>query len=334
MPLLIPSSVLIAIASLIALASQAQPVLAAPVQVKNTRRLTFPKQFSLGTIYYYLSAKETDHTLSCDQMHGPPAKKLGEARGVVMVPATKNTHLYLFPSYELIAQPEALGSLDPDTFDCICFAKKFVMEPATKVVAQLGHLTGLRRLELDGAELSDKDVPPLKGLINLEYLNLSANALSGLTLKELTGLNKLYCLEISANKLEAPAFAAISKFKNLQILRLNHCGVDDQAIVELAQLDALKDLQIRQAKITKKSIPILTGMKNLTSVSLVGSTLKVKDYAAFAGSKIKFICLSDSQFSQSELDIIKRSLPGVYLSITYNRKPVHGEDKQLFAPLH
>ena len=299
-----------------------------------TRRLSFPKQFSLGTIHYYYSAHDSDETLPCANLKGSVGKVLGEARGDVMAPPAKNTHLYLFPSYDLVAQPEVFRSLDPNLFDCICFANKFVMEPATKVVAPLAHMTGLRRLELESAELTDKEVAQLKPLINLEYLSLSTNIFSGATLKELSGMTKLYSFDLSANKLTPAAYAAVAQLKNLEHLRLNHCGVDDQAIVVLAKLDKLQDLQIGQSKITKKSIPLLKGMKSLTMLGMVGSTLPAKDYALFAGSRIRRIGLSDTQFSPAEIAIIQRSLPGVYLSISHNLNPVAGDNKQLFAPLH
>ncbi|NJL71618.1 MAG: hypothetical protein HC888_08360 [Candidatus Competibacteraceae bacterium] len=298
-----------------------------------SRSFVFPGQVSLGKLYFYADSEPGGLPWHCDVVFAQPGSSLGEARGFRTLKLPEHSRIYLFPSYHLLEHPDLFKLIDPNCFDGLSFGKTSLMVPVENCLSQLLHLKGLRRLELEGAELSDSQIVPLKGLINLESLSLPMNTIDGTCFSQMQSLSKLRELDLSLNKISPEGFRAISRFKSLEVLYLDKSGVNDAALEHLTTLPKLKHLGIGQSKLTARGLSLIKKMKSIEIVDLEGAPLAVKDFAVLQGSKVSCLSLSGKQFSATQLKQIRGLLPGVVFNIT----PVDSassDHKMLFAPLH
>ncbi|MDX1987606.1 MAG: hypothetical protein SFV17_13040 [Candidatus Obscuribacter sp.] len=298
-----------------------------------SRALVFPGQVSVGKLYFYADSEPGGLPRHCDVVFSQPGSGLGEARGVRTLKLPEHSRIYLFPSYHLLEHPDLFKLLDPNSFDGLSFGKTSLMVPVENCFSQLVHLKGLRRLELDGAELSDRQIVPLKGLVNLESLSLPMNMIDGSCFSQMQSLSKLREMDLSLNKISPEGFRAISQFKNLEVLYLDKSGVDDTALEHLTTLPKLKHLGIGQSKVTARGLSLIKKMKSIKVVDLEGVPLAVKDLGILRGSGVTNLSLSGKQFSPSQLKQIEALLPGVEFTIA-PADSANSDHKMLFAPLH
>lgn len=297
------------------------------------RTLVFPGQVSLGKLYFYTDTEPGGLPWHCDVVFAQPGSSLGEARGVRTLRLPEHSRIYLFPSYHLLEHPDLFKLIDPNSFDGLSFGKTSLMVPVENCFSQLVLLKGLRRLELEGAELSDRQIVPLRGLVNLESLSLPMNTIDGTCFSQMQSLSKLRELDLSLNKISPDGFRAISGLKNLEVLYLDKSGVSDAALEHLTTLPKLKHLGIGQSKVTARGLSLIKKMKSIQIVDLEGAPLTVKDFAILQGSKLSCLSLSGKQFSPSQLKQIHSLLPGVELNIA-PADSASSDHKMLFAPLH
>lgn len=298
-----------------------------------SRALVFPGQVSLGKLYFYVDAEPGGLPLHCDVVFAKPGSGLGDARGVRTFKLPEHSRIYLFPSYHLLEHPDLFKLLDPNSFDGLSFGKTSLMVPVENCFSQLVHLKGLRRLELEGAELSDQQIVPLKGLVNLESLSLPMNTIDGTCFNQMLSLSKLRELDLSLNKISPDGFRAISKFKNLEVLYLDKSGVDDAALEHLTTLPKLKHIGLGQSKVTARGLSLIKKMKSIEVVDLEGAPLAVKDFGILRGSGVNSLSLSGKQFSPAQIKQIGAMLPGVQFTIA-PADSANSDHKMLFAPLH
>jgi Leucine-rich repeat (LRR) protein len=298
------------------------------------RLLVFPKQFSLGKLYSYEPIDAHRLFLESHEVSHGLGHYVGEAKGVISLPVQRHTRIYLSPSYELIEHPEVLTTLDPKIVDCVAFDNKALMIPVDKAVEPLSHLTGLRRVEINVAELTDEQAAPLRKLTNLESLSLVGNALHGSCLTGFTSMTKLKSLDLTFNPLTRSAFTYISRISSLERVAINQCGVNDSDLAELAKLHNLTHLGINQSSVTAKGLALLKHFKNLQHLSLLGTSLSVKDLTILSGSNLRSIDLPHRKYSEQDLQMLKEALPSIHVAIPNRSHKVDNDTRMIFAPLH
>jgi hypothetical protein len=301
---------------------------------KALRKLVFPANVSYGDLYSYSIPGDPDTLPNADGVRHDRGRFLGKAMGTVILPPSKSQHIYFFPSYELINHPEVLNTIAPDQIECLAFIATAVLQPIDKTIAPIAHLTGLRRLEIDAAELTDAQLAPLKALPNLEYLSAVANTAHGDCFKDFACKNKLKSIDLTFNPISKPAIAYLTQFKNLENLSLSQCSITDSDLPQLTKLTKLRNLSIGQSLVTSKGLSTLAGMKSLRMLDVNGSKLSVHDLAVLKNSTIKTIKLAPHWYSAKELQALQVALPNIAISIPRREKNVDSDTKTLFGPLH
>ena len=89
-----------------------------------------------------------------------------------------------------------------------------------EIPAELGSLTNLQFLRLQGNQLTGEIPAELGSLTNLRWLNLNNNQLTGEIPAELGDLTNLEVLDLRTNRLTGEILAELGSLTNLQFLRL------------------------------------------------------------------------------------------------------------------
>ena len=299
---------------------------------QQTRKIAFPRQFSLGALYSVEKPDSEQFLLRSEIVQHERGKFLGEAQGILTVTAGRQTQIYLFPSYKLVEHPEVLKQVDPSAFDCITLNTVATMEAIDKIMPYLKHLTGLKRLELAGAELTDEQVGSLQSFKNLESLDLAANAIHGSCLKDLPLLPRFIDLNVSMNDLNAEAFAYLGQIKNIAWLDVGRTRADDRALERLSHLQKVAYLGMRGNNFSARGITLLNKMRALKHVDLTGVPVSLNDLLPLKASTLKEINLPGGHYTKAELEILNKALPNIS-NLPLNQG-VDKETQKDFGPLH
>ncbi|KAG4110550.1 hypothetical protein ERO13_D13G055600v2 [Gossypium hirsutum] len=102
--------------------------------------------------------------------------------------------------------------------------------------------SSVTRLEVGNANLSGKLVPDLGLLTNLQYLALDGNNISGVIPEELGNLTNLVCLNLSFNALTGHIPTTLGKLTKLRFLLLINNSLTGQIPMALTSIDTLQVL--------------------------------------------------------------------------------------------
>jgi len=294
----------------------------------GTRTAVFPQEFSLGKLFVCV-LPAGKHILPNSKVISKTNESfIAEARGKVKLP-TKG-YVYLIPTYQLLEHPQVLRKLDPNIVDCVGLARVGVLESLDNLIEPLSHLTGLRRLDLELAELPDDLLKNLKTLTKLEALDLASCSVRGSFLKDLSALTNLEELDLSNNRLEPTAFAAISQFHNLQELNLSYTGCTDANVSDLIKLKNLRELFLVSTKITAKGLCQLQTLKNLNYLDLTDIDLHAKDLCCLSSLKLKTLRLP-RRYSFEQMRMLETAMPATHLKVY--RESIDKDTNKLLAPL-
>ncbi len=107
-------------------------------------------------------------------------------------------------------------------------------------------------LNLQGASVTDKDLPPLAQLKKVAYVNLGKTGITDAGLVHLKPLTDLLQLHLELTKITDAGLANLAGLKKLEYLNLYGTGVTDAGLQHLAGLSNLKNLYLWQTKVTKQ----------------------------------------------------------------------------------
>ena len=141
------------------------------------------------------------------------------------------------------------------------------------IPAELGSLTSLERLYLNGNALTGGIPAELGSLTNLITLSLNGNELSGQIPKELEGLTNLRELRLDDNTLTGEIPVELGNFTNLQDLRLSNNTLTGGIPAELGNLASLVHLFLDGNELSGEIPEELGGLANLNSLFLEGNAL-------------------------------------------------------------
>ena len=138
---------------------------------------------------------------------------------------------------------------------------------------ELGNLTRLSRLQLEGNDLKGPIPPELGGLSDLVSLDLSDNSLIGRIPPELGGLDELAELDLSDNGLTGPIPLELSELSNLWWLHLSENDLSGEIPPALANLSSLRELVLFGNNLNG-AIPVeLADLAHLAHLSLGSNNL-------------------------------------------------------------
>ncbi len=296
------------------------------------RTLIFPDKQSVGTLTLYNDPRQESRnstqftTLKC--------------QGVVKIPAGK--FIVYRPNDRFFTDPNSLAKIQADGIDCIRL-KFYAMTDSEdgggdKALAYLSHLTGLKYLDLDRAEVSDKGVRQLKTLKNMEQISAFGTMITGSCFKDLSTMSKLKVLNLQNNHILPESIKQIPvSFPALQVLNLGHTVLTDKALAPVAKCSQLEQLEISaNPGITDGAIPHLMALKKLKRLDLESTAITSKGLLKLAALKdLKVVVADASSVNTSEAALLKKQMPGVIMRLVMkrNRNEDNEEIKSIFAPM-
>jgi hypothetical protein len=132
-----------------------------------------------------------------------------------------------------------------------------------RIVAHLGRIDSLLKVELFGEAITDAGVMHLRGLKHLRELSLAHSAVTDDGLASLTELYELEHLNLSGTKITGAGLKHLQGLNRLCILYLDRTAVNDDGLAELEGVPGLLVLRLAGTKITDAGLKHLRGMKDL-----------------------------------------------------------------------
>ena len=286
-----------------------------------SRVLEFPADVSMGR----LTILPDGFAVTNRHLTGRP---FCEARGRVVVPA--GAQLMLNAADVLCDRAAALDKLPADALVALTLERASLSDAE---VVHLGHLTGLRWLDLHETDISDRGLKELANLTELNYLDISHTTVRGEGFAELKRLKKLLYLDIGFNNLVPIAFAQLAgdNFPVLRILKSSANNVTDDAVNFLGKLASVSNIELTDQKnLTDKSLPIFKSMKNLKNLDLRRTRITLRGLAALKGKPLYRITLTVASPKLDDEKFVEKALPGVQINLDKKRD----EDYSLYAPTH
>jgi hypothetical protein len=118
---------------------------------------------------------------------------------------------------------------------------------ADKELAQIGSLSKLERLNLNGSTVTDAVLADLSGMTNLEFLGLNETAVSDAGMARLKRLTKLKTLMLDKTKVIDTGLNELDGLTNLDGLNLCGTAVGDSGLGVVKGMTNLRILSLRTA---------------------------------------------------------------------------------------
>lgn len=296
------------------------------------RTLIFPDKQSVGSLTLYDDPKQESRN----------SKKFTTVRcqGVVKIPPGK--FIVYRPNDRFFADPAALAKVPPDGIDCIRINFYAMTDGENgggdRALVRLTHLTGLKYIDLDRAEVSDKGVRTLKPLKNIEQISAFGTMITGTCFKDLSTMSKLKVLLLQNNHILPESVKQIPvSFPALQVLNLGHNLLTDKALAPIARCSQLEQLEISaNPGITDQAIPHIVALKKLKRLDLDSTAITGKGLLKLSPLKdLQLIVIDASSLKGNDAAMLKKQMPGVTLQLLMpiKRNDENEEIKSIFAPI-
>lgn len=199
------------------------------------RTLHFPKR--MGKLY----AIKVSADCSFNRL-----RTIGDAFGIVEIPA--NTYVLLDVSYEGLQNVSFFKYLKANDLEAISLANDGSgYSIGDNVMGAISHLTGLRYLNIEQSDISDKGIEKISAFKELRSLNVSHSLVTPRSAKIIGTFSKLFSLEMDGLK------------------------VDDKAIADLASLKELRSGFFRGGVITAAGVKSMKGWNKLVFLRLANN---------------------------------------------------------------
>lgn len=292
---------------------------------QQKRVLHFP-EYSLGEV---VIADHEDDYDNCVR---------GAAKGTVEVPPGK--FVTFVPAHRFYQNPEIVKTFPADGFDCVWLSATSLDDSedglCDRALSHIGHLKGLRELNLDKSDATDAGLIHACELPNLQKITAFQVSVKGAPLAKFGALKQLRYLRLPSSYMQDDNLKYIAGIPGLRALSLGHAGVSDKGVKNLSNASQLLSLDIADCpKITNESIKTLATMKGLRYLILSGTSITSQGAMRLKG--IPYFTLtwpSGNSYTREDIRTIKSAFPGTNVIFTSNaRKPVDAETRTLFAPL-
>ncbi len=123
----------------------------------------------------------------------------------------------------------------------------------------LRAMSYLKTLSLGGTGVSDAGARVLADVRSLRYLDLRQTRLSNASLPSLAALAQLESLDLSGTDVDGAGLVHLAKLRNLQTLVLKDLAVGDRDVPALLTISSLRELHLRGTDITESGAAQLGG---------------------------------------------------------------------------
>jgi hypothetical protein len=257
------------------------------------------------------------------------------ASGTVKIAAGQFVHFR--PSAKFFADPTVLNAIPPDGIDKIDmqFIPMFDEDDGLfpKAMTSVLRLTGLRFLNLNRSDATDKDVSRITCLKELLGVSAFAVPLDGSCIKELATLPKLKGLRIGNTTLNKDYLKYLPKFPKLVWLSLDGLMLHDQDIEYVSQCTQLTSLSLNRDMVTDACIPLLAKLTNLTMLDLRNTYVTDAGALKLRHLKLKILGLPATGLGRAQAQALTGAFPATRL-ILEKRGSIKNEDyTTIFAPI-
>jgi Leucine Rich repeat len=130
-------------------------------------------------------------------------------------------------------------------------------------IAALSQLQHLKSLNILGTAMTDGALPDIGKLTNLEFLRLDGHPISDAGVTALVGLKNLRYLQLLETRITNAAMGTIGKFSELEDLGLSYTQVGDEGLNHLKGLSKLAMLELIETQVTDEGLLQLKDMQSL-----------------------------------------------------------------------
>ena len=235
------------------------------------RVIHFPNERSVGELMIRggnAGEKSTPFGYPFEQIRW---ERFGHARGDVKVPTGKLVHLTLFNwTWQNPANLSFLKELNPNDIYSLTLSPEWFpggRSPDDNCMPYIGHLTGLKTLNLDGANITIRGLKYISEFGSLEQLKPPAG-LDDTGMVLIGNLKSLKVLYIYGNNnVTDEGLKQLSKLKSLELLVLNSVHITDQGLEILSELPLLNHL-ILDGNFTNNAILYLKDIPSLKTLKI------------------------------------------------------------------
>jgi len=294
------------------------------VSSNSSKEKSLVLQFPADQSYGVIIKLDNNWNIQSKKLTGP---KFADAKGKVELPL--HEPFMLVPNYNCITHPEVLTGLPANSFVSLTLDK---IEAEDKVMPCIGKLTGLKRLDLNDTEVSDKGLEALSSLPNLQVLQLREGSFTGSFLAHCAPLKKLKHLWLNGCKLDTKFLDRYSSvLPAITVIHLSGDQLKDQDLLFLEKFPYLEELHLDRNKyITDSGLKYILQCKQIGFLNLDNTAVTANGLKALAALKLKTIMVPH-HFSKNEFDLVKKAMKN---TVVATGGPVGTDNYQLFAPLH
>jgi Leucine-rich repeat (LRR) protein len=179
-----------------------------------------------------------------------------------------------------------------------------------EALQHIAKLTGLERLALQYTDVTDRGMPALATLKNLKRLSLAGDDIRDAGLKSLAGMDQMEDLDLSFCRFTENGLKALAELVNLKRLGLNQTATNDDALEPVSKFAKLEALSLEYTSVGDKGFAKLSGLPlvelHLDHTNLTDASVK----ALGSLSKLRYMDLYHTEFTQQGYDSLKKALPG------------------------
>jgi beta-lactamase regulating signal transducer with metallopeptidase domain len=256
----------------------------------GARVLHFPANRSLGVLGVKDAGAPTDVAPSLGGDEAKDWEYFGEAMGDVTIPAGKWVRLgiHLPAALRDLSPLSSLGPNDLHTLSIRCDAVAG-LRADERIMPHLRGLTGLKVLDLEYVNLTQRGVRSLAGLRSLTNLTIRTEAI-------LKGASP------SSRQLDDACLAQLAELKSLEILYLASHDITDAGLTHLAKLPALRELRLSTPTVRGPGLVSFVGHPALQSLNFFRQGFGDADLKYLSNlTSLKRLCLAGLPISDKGL---------------------------------
>lgn len=295
---------------------------------KNTIRvLHFPANKSIGTIL--IGRMKGDYGLN-------RKRQISGAMGDVRIAVPAGCFVLYEANRRVFQEPALLDQVSKQGIDRIKLGFIAMSDGeegwCDRALSHVSAITGLKELDINRSEATDKGLSCLKHLNNLEYLSCLRSDITGSFFKDLASLPHFVSLDCSWCGIEEKNLKYLSSLKHLERLSLNRIGLSPSGLKEIAKCSTVTDLRIgSNPKLTNDSMKELSSMKNLHYLDLRMTNITIEGLRNLKGLPLTVLAVPKTCSKRTDVEELLKTFP--HLNIHFESKDVPQDVRQTYAPL-